>query len=71
MARRRQRSGNLRYIFMAVAIAMVLWGIAHGEKRTERNVDIDVYKVVGVRTDQSNKLVRFSSLFRDYYLATT
>jgi len=41
MARRR-RSGNLRYGFMAVAIAMVLWGIAHGEKRTERNVDIPV-----------------------------
>jgi len=27
---------------MAVAIAMALWGIAHGEKRTERNVDIPV-----------------------------
>jgi YbbR domain-containing protein len=42
MARRRQRSGNLRYGFMAVAIAMVLWGIAHGESRKERNVDIPV-----------------------------
>jgi YbbR domain-containing protein len=42
MARRRQRSGNLRYVFMAIVIAMVLWGIAHGEKRTERNVDIPV-----------------------------
>jgi hypothetical protein len=27
---------------MAVVIAMVLWGIAHGEKRTELNVDIPV-----------------------------
>jgi YbbR domain-containing protein len=27
---------------MAVAIAMVLWGIAHGERRAERNVDIPV-----------------------------
>jgi YbbR domain-containing protein len=42
MARRRQRSGNLRYGFMAVVIAMVLWGIAHGEKEKERNVDIPV-----------------------------
>jgi len=42
MAMRKQGSGNLRYGFMAVAIAMVLWGIAHGEKRTERNVDIPV-----------------------------
>jgi YbbR domain-containing protein len=42
MAQRPQRSGNLRYALMAIAIAMVLWGIAHGEKRTERNVDIPV-----------------------------
>lgn len=41
MARRR-RSGNLRYGVMAVAISMVLWGIAHGERRAERNVDIPV-----------------------------
>jgi YbbR domain-containing protein len=27
---------------MAVAISMVLWGIAHGERRAERNVDIPV-----------------------------
>jgi YbbR domain-containing protein len=42
MARRRQRSGNLRYGFMAVVIAMVLWGLAHGSTRAERNVDIPV-----------------------------
>ena len=42
MAGRRQRSGNLRYMLMAVVIAMVLWGIAHGEKATELNVDIPV-----------------------------
>ena len=41
MARRRG-SGNLRYGLMAVAISMVLWGIAHGERRAERNVDIPV-----------------------------
>jgi YbbR domain-containing protein len=41
MARRRG-SGNLRYGILAVAIAMVLWGIAHGERRAERNVDIPV-----------------------------
>ncbi len=41
MARRR-RSGNLRYGLMAVVISMVLWGIAHGERRAERNVDIPV-----------------------------
>jgi YbbR domain-containing protein len=42
MARRRQRSGNLRYGLLAVVIAMVLWGIAHGEKEKELNVDIPV-----------------------------
>jgi YbbR domain-containing protein len=42
MVQRRQRSGNLRYGLMAVVIAMVLWGIAHGERRAERNVDIPV-----------------------------
>ena len=42
MAQRGQRSGNLRYVFMAILISMVLWGIAHGETRTERNVDIPV-----------------------------
>jgi len=41
MARRRG-SGNLRYGLMAVVIAMALWGIAHGEKKAERNVDIRV-----------------------------
>ena len=42
MERRRQRPGNLRYGFMAVVIAMVLWGIAHGSSRAEKNVDIPV-----------------------------
>jgi YbbR domain-containing protein len=42
MARRQRRSGNLRYGLMAMLIATVLWGIAHGEKRTERNMDIPV-----------------------------
>jgi len=61
MARRRKRSGNLRYAFMAMAIAMVLWGIAHGEKRTERNVDIPVV-FLGlpkdlVITDQSTRQI--------------
>ncbi|MHC4913739.1 MAG: CdaR family protein [Planctomycetota bacterium] len=41
MARRRG-SGNLRYGFMAFVIAIVLWGIAHGSSRAERNVDIPV-----------------------------
>jgi len=41
MARRRG-SGNLRFGLMAVALAMVLWGIAHGEKEKELNVDIPV-----------------------------
>jgi YbbR domain-containing protein len=39
---RRKGSGNLRYGVMAVVIALVLWGIAHGERRAERNVDIPV-----------------------------
>jgi len=42
MARRRRGSGNFRYLLMAMLIATVLWGIAHGEKRTERNMDIPV-----------------------------
>ena len=39
---RRKGSGNLRYGVMAVVISLVLWGIAHGERRAERNVDIPV-----------------------------
>jgi YbbR domain-containing protein len=42
MAARRPRSGNLRYMLMAVLIALVLWGIAHGENTIERNVDVPV-----------------------------
>jgi hypothetical protein len=42
MARRRQRTGILRYIFMAIAISMVLWVIAHGERDSEQNFDIPV-----------------------------
>jgi YbbR domain-containing protein len=42
MARRRQRTGILRYIFMAIAISMVLWVIAHGERDSEQNFDISV-----------------------------
>ena len=42
MVQRRQRSGNLRYGLLAVVISMVLWGIAHGEKEKELNVDIPV-----------------------------
>jgi len=42
MARRKRSSGNLRYVLMAMLIATVLWAIAHGEKRTERNMDIPV-----------------------------
>jgi len=42
MARRKRGSGNFRYALMAMFIATVLWGIAHGEKRTERNMDIPV-----------------------------
>lgn len=42
MARRKRGSGNLRYALMAMLIATVLWGIAHGEKSTERNMDIPV-----------------------------
>jgi YbbR domain-containing protein len=42
MARRKRSSGNLRYALIAMLIATVLWGIAHGEKSTERNMDIPV-----------------------------
>ncbi|MFQ5416861.1 MAG: YbbR-like domain-containing protein [Myxococcota bacterium] len=42
MARRRERRGNFRYGLLAMVIAMVLWGIAHGSSRIEQNVDIPV-----------------------------
>lgn len=42
MVRRQRRSGNFKYGLMAMLIATVLWGIAHGEKSTERNMDIPV-----------------------------
>ena len=42
MAQRRKRSGHLRYGLLALVISMVLWGIAHGEKEKELNVDIPV-----------------------------
>jgi len=32
----------VRYMFMALAIAMVLWAIAHGERDSEQNFDIPV-----------------------------
>ena len=40
MARRRGK--NLRYAFLAVAISMVLWGIAHGGSTVEREYDLPV-----------------------------
>jgi len=42
MARRTKSSGNLRYGFLALVIALVLWGMAHGASKIERNVDIPV-----------------------------
>lgn len=41
MARRRGR-GNLRYVFLAVFIAMVLWAISHGGSTVERGYDIPI-----------------------------
>lgn len=42
MARRAKGSGNVRYGVLALIIALVLWGIAHGASKIERNVDIPV-----------------------------
>jgi YbbR domain-containing protein len=42
MARRRKGSGNLRYGVLSVVIALVLWGMAHGASKIEKNVDIPV-----------------------------
>lgn len=38
-----RRSGkNLRYAFLAIAISMILWGIAHGGSKTQREYDLPV-----------------------------
>jgi YbbR domain-containing protein len=42
MAPRRRRKKNLRYGFLAVAISIVLWAIAHGASTDERGYDIPV-----------------------------
>lgn len=42
MAKRRRRKGNLRYFLFAVAIATVMWGIAHTSSTVERGFDIPI-----------------------------
>ena len=38
----RRRSKNLRYAFLAIAISMVIWGIAHGGANTQKEYDLPV-----------------------------
>jgi YbbR domain-containing protein len=38
----RRRAKNLRYALLAIAISMILWGIAHGGRGVEREYDIPV-----------------------------
>ena len=40
MARRGGK--NLRYAFLAIVISMMLWGIAHGGSKTQREYDLPV-----------------------------
>ena len=38
----RRGSKNLRYALLAIVIAMVLWGIAHGGSKTQKEYDLPI-----------------------------
>lgn len=64
MARRRKK--NLRYAVLAIAIALILWSMAHGQSPVERGYDIPVvFKNLPdtlVITDQSDEEVNIRVL---------
>jgi YbbR domain-containing protein len=38
----RRRSKNLRYALLAIVISMILWGIAHGGSKTQKEYDLPI-----------------------------